>query len=167
MGSYRRIFKTSIHPFFSPGVFYSGAVLLTCRDETLSDGHRANPNRQFHSLLCVFFLLALSHTFSHLPTHTLSLSLAPTHSQTLSLSHSFISIHHDCHVNIKWVPPSSPRFSSKARMMPVTEQHKRLTVTCRICTKTILEGQTCKNVINSSPSSHLPQFAYRRPGFIW
>lgn len=110
-GSCSCIFKTSIHPSFSPGVLYSGAVLLTCRDETLSDGHRANPNRQFHSLLCVFSRLpSLAHSLTFPHTHT----LAPTHSQTLSLFHSFISIHHDCHVNIKWVPPSSPCFSSEA-----------------------------------------------------
>lgn len=102
------------HPFanlFTPGVLYSSAVLLTCRDETLSDGHRANPNRQFHSLLC-FFSCSPSRTHSLTFPHKHTLLLQHLH--TLSLSHSFISIHRDCHVNIKWVPPSSPCFSSEA-----------------------------------------------------
>lgn len=65
--------------------------MLRCN---LRDGYRAIPNCQFHSLLCFFTLFF---TFPH----TLSLQ----HSQTLSLSRSFISIHRDCPVNIKWVPP--------------------------------------------------------------
>ncbi len=165
MGSCSGIFKASIaQSFFSPGVLYSGAVLFTCRDETLSGSHRANPNRQFHSLLC-FFSCSPSLTHSLTFPHTLTLSLQHSHKPSVFLTHSF-----QFTMTAVWILSGFPQFplflQRSLNDASYGAAQKRLTVTSRICTKIILEGQTCKNLINSSSSAHQPQFVCRRTVFI-